>query len=233
MTELRLPWDGDPVADGVAQAVLPGAEPPPRPRGRRPGAASARLADAAAPPWLHHHLTVSGPSALVTGFLEAARGPGVVPWLLDGAAVEEDIFNLAASQPPHRRTLTIEGCRILARQFRQRVEAHQARAAALAGSGRACPFDLHTLLPVPYAVLRLGPTHPHAAAWLREHWGTTDRLRQAVLRPRPSTGRRLPAGHAVAGYGFFTGGDTPAAAVRQLQARWAGLRFALTPRPAS
>ena len=231
MTELRFPWDGNPAPAGVAQAALPDAAPPPRPRGRRPDAASARLAAAAAPPWLYHHLTVSGPFTLVTGFSEAASGPGVVPWQLDGAAVEEDIFNLAASQPPHRRTLTVEGCRILARQFRQRVEAHQARAAAPAGSSRACPFDLHTLLPVPATVLRLGPTHPHAVAWLREHWGTTDRLRQVVLRPRPSAGRRLPAGHVVALYGFFTGGDTPAAAVRQLQARWTGLRFALMPRP--
>ncbi len=161
-----------------------------------------------------------------------ARGSGVVPWHVDPAAVEEDIFNLAVAQPPHRRTLTIEGCRILARQFRHRVEAHQGRAATLAGSSRACPFDLHTLLPVPAAVLQLGPTHPQAVAWLRKNWGMTDRLRQVVLRPKPSVGRRLPTGHLVAGYGFFTDGDIPVVAVRQLQARWAGLRFALTQHPA-
>ena len=142
--------------------------------------------------------------------------------------MEEDIFNLAVSQPPHRRTLTIEGCRILARQFRHRVEAHQGRAAALAGRSRACPFDLHTLLPIPAAVLHLGATHPQAVTWLRENWGTTDRLRQVALRPKPSAGRRLPTGHSVAGYGFFTDGSIPAAAVRQLQARWVGLRFVLT-----
>ncbi|HEY0205858.1 MAG TPA: hypothetical protein VGC15_17070 [Acetobacteraceae bacterium] len=170
MTELRVLWDGGPVPAGVPQAVLPDAGPPlPKLRGRRPHAASATLADAAAPPWLHHHLTVSGPSALVTAFSEAACGPGVVPWPLDGAAVEEDIFNLAISQLPHRRTLTIEGCRILASQFRQRVEAHQARAASLAGNGRACPFDQHALSPVPAVVLRLGSTDPHAVAWLREN----------------------------------------------------------------
>ena len=195
-------------------------------------ARSARLASAAVPSWLYHHLTINGPLAVVTAFSDAARGSGVVPWQLDPAAVEEDIFNLAVSQPLHHRTLTVEGCRILARQFRHRVEAYQGRAATLAGSSRACPFDLHTLLPVPAAVLQLGPTHPHAVAWLRENWGTTDRLRQVAVRPKPSVGRRLPTGHSVAGYGFFTDGGIPVAAVRQLQARWAGLRFVLTQPPA-
>ena len=226
MTELRFPWDVGPAPAEVPRTVLPNAEPTPKPRGRRPKAGLAKLA-AAAPSWLYHHLTVSGPSALVTAFSEAARGSGVVPWQLDPAAVEEDIFNLAVSQPPHRRTLTVEGCRILARQFRHRVEAHQGRVATLAGNGRACPFDLHTLLPVPDAVLQLGPTHPQAVIWLRENWGT-DRLRQVVLRPKPSVGRRLPVGHSVTGYGFFTDGGVLMAAVKQLQARWAGLRFALT-----
>lgn len=229
MTELRFPWDSGPALAEAPRTVRPDAAPPPKPRGRRSRARSARLA-AAAPSWLYHHLTISGPAALVAEFSEAARGPGVVPWPLDPAAVEEDVFNLALSQPPHRRTLSVEGCRILARQFRHRVEAHQARAAALASSSRACPFDLHTLLPVPAGVLQLGPTHPHAVAWLQENWGTTDRLRQVAPRPKPSVGRRLPTGHSVAGYGFFTGGDSPMAAVKQLQARWAALQFVLTPR---
>ena len=146
--------------------------------------------------------------------------------------IEEDIFNLAASQPAARRNLTIAGCRILARQFRARVEARQARAAALVGRSRACPFDLHALLPVPAAILQLGPTHPAALAWLADHWGTTDRLRQVAERPKPTTGRRLPAGHAVIGYGFFTGRrDTATAAIARLGARWPALRFVLQPRP--
>jgi hypothetical protein len=41
----------------------------------------------------------------------------------------------------------------------------------------------------------------------------------------------LPAGHTVIGYGFFTGGDIPLAAVDRLAADWPGLRFRLTPRP--
>jgi hypothetical protein len=52
------------------------------------------------------------------------RGAGIVPWRLDGARLEEDIFHLAASQPRLIRALTVEGCRIPARQFREQVEAH-------------------------------------------------------------------------------------------------------------
>ena len=33
------------------------------------------------------------------------------------------------------------------------------------------------------------------------------------------------------GYGFFTAGDTPHAAVSALAVRWPALRFALQPRP--
>jgi hypothetical protein len=181
---------------------------------------------------LYHHLTISGPAADVDRFADVARGSGVIPWRLDGAALEEDVFIRAVSQPASRRSLIVAGCRILARQFRDRFEAHHARAAALVGHSLACPFDLHVLLPVPATILQLGPTDPAALAWLKLHWGTADRLRQVIRRPRPGPGRRLPAGHTVIGYGFFTGGDTPLAAVDRLAADWPGLRFRLTPRPA-
>ena len=72
------------------------------------------------------------------------------------------------------------------------------------------------LLPVPAAILELGPNDPAALAWLMQHWGTTDRLRQVVRRPQPGIGRRLPAGHAVMGYGFFTAGDTPLVAIERI-----------------
>jgi hypothetical protein len=78
----------------------------------------------------------------------------------------------------------------------------------------------------------LGPTHPTALSWLAAHWGITDRLRQVIVRDKPTTGRRLPQGHAVIGYGFFTLGETPQAAIDAIAARWPALRFRLVPRPA-
>jgi hypothetical protein len=105
---------------------------------------------------------------------------------------------LAAAQPPVRRRLTITGCHLLARQFRQRVEAHHAKAVGLIGRSRACPLDLNVLLPVPPSILELGPAHPEALAWLHAHWGA-ERLRQVHQLARPRPGRRLPAGQRVIG----------------------------------
>jgi hypothetical protein len=218
--EFRYPWDSD---------SPPARTPPdlglsPKPRGRRPGIPSAAG-------WRYHHLTVTGSAEPVAAFAEAARGSGIIPWQLDLATLEEDVFNLAAAQPAATRNLTIVGCRILARQFRERVEVRQAKAVAQVGSSRACPFDLHVLLPVPPAILRLGPTHETARAWLADNWGVTDQLRQVVAREHPTAGRRLPAGHTVVGYGFFTMAETPQAAITQIAARWPALRFVLQPRP--
>jgi hypothetical protein len=191
------------------------------------GAIAAAISEAR---WLYHHLIIAGPADAVAAFTAAARGAGVTPWRLNFAMLEEDLFNLAASQPAAGRNLTIAGCRILARQFRERVEQRQDRAIALVGHGRGCPFDLHTLLPVPDPVLQLGPTHPDALAWLAARRGVTDRLRQVVLLPGPKVGRRLPQDHRVIGYGFFTGGETLQTAIATLGARWPILRFVLQPR---
>jgi hypothetical protein len=184
------------------------------------------------PDWLYHHLTISGPAETVKNFATVARGSGVMPWQLDFAAIEEDVFVRAVSPPARDRKLTVEGCRILARQFREKIEARQARGAALIGHSFACPFDLQTLLPVPGEILLLGPTHPTALVWLVAHWGTTDRLRQVAVRDKPTAGGRLPQGDAVIGYGFFTLGETPQAAIGAIAAHWPALRFRLVPRPA-
>jgi hypothetical protein len=223
---LRFPWDFStfPVAPPVdpdpdAQAARP------KRRGRRPAATI--LTAAGASDWLFHHLTISGPEAMVDAFAAAARGSGVIPWQLDYAAIEEDIFARAVSQPASQRSLTVEGCRILARQFREKVELRQARATALVGQSFLCPFDLHALLPVPEAILLLGPTHPTSLSWLAANWGITDRLRQVNLRDNATTGRRLPVGHTVIGYSFFTHRETPDAAVAHLATRWPTLRLAL------
>ena len=161
MAAFRYPWQAEPVP--VALSPLPDPEEPPRKRrGRRAASIIPAAAAAATPNWLYYHLTISGPAETVAAFAVAARGSGVVPWQLDFTALEEEVFVRAVAQPASRRNLTIDGCRILARQFRERVEARQARAAALVGRSDACPFDLHTLLPVPAAILQLGPTHPDA-----------------------------------------------------------------------
>jgi hypothetical protein len=227
---LRFPWDL-PVTP-----VPPSADPDPdapaaRPkrRGRRP--ATPILTAAGTSDWLFHHLTISGPAAMVDAFATAARGSGVIPWQLDYAAIEDDIFARAVSQPASQRSLTVEGCRILARQFREKVELRQARAMALVGRSAACPFDLHALLPVPETILQLGPTHPEALAWLAAHWGITDRLRQVAVRDNATAGRRLPRNQTVIGYSFFTHQETPDAAITHLVTRWPAVRFVLQHRP--
>jgi hypothetical protein len=50
-------------------------------------------------------------------------------------------------------------------------------------------------------------------------------------RQHATVGRRLPGGHRVIGYSFFTAGETPAGAIAQLRPRWSQLRFVLQPRP--
>lgn len=86
-----------------------------------------------------HHLTISGPAEPVARFATAARGSGVIPWRLDFGWIEKDVFHRAAAQPPAQRILSMAGCHILARQFRQRVEPHHAKAVGLIGRSRACP----------------------------------------------------------------------------------------------
>jgi hypothetical protein len=169
----RTPWD-EALAPEVSPELPETMPAPPKKRGRRPTPKPETDRDGPAGQggWLYHHLTITGPSDRVAAFADAARGSGIVPWRVDGARIEEDIFNLAASQPKEMRSLTIEGCRILARQFRERVEARAARA-----------------------------------------------------------GKRLPAGHAVLGYGFFTAGETPHAAIAGIAEAWSDLRFVLQPRP--
>jgi len=250
--EISYPWETGPRETGPGRAEIPAHSEAPQPkrRGRRPAAltlaASSRTAPS--PAWLYHHLTISGPAQQVADFARAARGAGVIPWRPDLDRIEEDVFNLAVSQPPERRNLTVAGCHILARQFRERAEIRQAKALALIGSSRACPFDLHVLLPVPEAILQLGPAHPVALAWLSAHWGVSDGLHQVIVREQPKAERRVPAEYALIGYGFFSAGgfaqsaetighrhasdgETPHAAITQLGDRWPMLRFVLQPRP--
>ena len=162
----------------------------PKRRGRRP-IAPASTSTRAAPDWLWHHLTISGPTADVAAFAEAARGPGIIPWRVDHARVEEDIFHWAVGA---RGGLSIEGCHILARQFRERIEARDEKAAALIGQNRACPFDLHVLLPNPAEILQRGQTDPKVAGLAGAALGVARRAardcRAAEPIVRPAVARR-------------------------------------------
>ena len=251
---IRTPWDDDPApVEPVAKEGKRegGAE---KRQGRRPKYL-APLAPVSSPDWLFFELTVSGPATGVQNFAAAARGPGIVPWQLDFAAIEEYIFNMAAAVPAAQRGLTIAGCRILARQFRERVEARQARVAARldrsqtsSGQGAAratydaqpvnsgdagaadrtktCPFDLQTLLPVPAQILRLGPNDPAALRWLVQNWGV-EGLRQVKDLAKPTTGKRLKRSDSVIGYRFCSADTAPDAAIATLTKAWPALRFSL------
>ena len=195
------------------------------------------------PDWLEHRLVVSGPAEELARFRATAAGPGVIPWQVDLDGAEEDLFHLLVAPPaPHKRVLSAAGARIVAAELRDAMQRQQALALAeLARGGRACPFDLHALLPVPGVVLALGPDHPEALAWLWTHWGTTRGLRRVEVTPAPRSRRRrlLPEGAAVASepepgqeawhLGFWSADWTPWHALARLAERWPGLRFQVQP----
>ena len=74
---------------------------------------------------------------------------------------EEDAFHLlVAPSPPQQRSLSLAGARVLAGQLRYAAGQRHQAAIARVGRSTACPFALHTLVPVPEPILRLGPEHP-------------------------------------------------------------------------
>lgn len=228
---LRFPWetDRDPAETARSPATV---TPPsvPKPRGRRPSRAAEPSTSAPSTSiWRYHHLTIKGPAHDLVAFAAAACGPGSIPWAIDGAAVEEDIFIRAVSQPGGRRSLSVAGCRILARQFRDRIEAREAKARDLIGISRACPFDLQVLVPIPATILSKGHDHPAALSWLEQNWGITDLPRRVILRPDAGPGRRQKAGYGVIGYGFFTAQTSPTPAISTIAAHWPALEFQLRP----
>jgi len=181
--------------------------------------------------WLHHRLAITGPSNPLAAFRAAAAGAGIIPWHLDLDRLEEDLFHRLVSPPalpgsltlPGSRTLAqdrsgVAGARVLAGQLRAAVAGRHERAVAHVGRSRACPLDLHALLPVPDAVLRLGPDEPAALAWLWQHWGTTQALRQVAEDVAAAGGsRRCPsARQAVVHLTFWSADWTPWRALAQL-----------------
>ena len=177
--------------------------------------------------WLHHRLTITGPDAVLTAFRQAAAGAGIIPWQLDLDRIEEDMFNFLVAPPRQPRTLSVAGAGIVAGRLREAVSRRHDLAIARVGTSRACPFDLHALLPVPADVLWLGPDHPDALGWLWAHWGTTQALRhvseQAAVGEPPCS---PPAPGEVAWQLTFWSADwTPWRALTALAERWPALRF--------
>jgi hypothetical protein len=178
--------------------------------------------------WLRHELTVSGPADAVAGLQAAARGAGAIPWRYPDLDAAEDEQVARLLQPPDGSPgLSPTAARILARQLRAAVAAHQQRVLAAAARSLACPFDLHALLPVPPALLRRGPDDPASRAWLQTHWGTPQALRHVRLRPVPPD-RRLRRSARI-DYEFWSADWTPWAALATLRRRFPRLVLAIRP----
>lgn len=188
--------------------------------------------------WLHHRMTVTGPADNLAAFQKAAAGAGTVPWRLDLDRIEEDFFHRLAD--PGRRTLSLQGARVLASQLREAVERRHALAVTRVGRSTACPLDLHALVPVPEDILRLGPDDSAALAWLWAHWGTTEPLRHVEPAPgkHPAPGRHPDPGgptSAPADHGkpwrlsFWSADWTPWRALARIRLDWPMLSFDVRP----
>lgn len=180
------------------------------------------------PDWLHHRLTISGPPAALTAFRRAAGGAGVIPWHYDLDRMEEDFFHLLVAPP---RPLSVAGARIFARQLRDAVGYRHDAAVRAIGTGGACPFDLHALVPVPAWALALGPDEPQSLAWLWEHWGTTEVLRHVTDESGDPAAGKSPREAAPESWqlSFWSADWTPWRALHRLGLAWPALRFACRP----
>jgi hypothetical protein len=189
------------------------------------------------PDWLLHRLCVSGSPADLAAFRAAAEGAGTIPWELDLERMEEDWFHLLivppapAGAPTPPRRLSLAGARILAGQLREAVGQRHALAMTQIGRSRACPFDLHALVPVPPPMLQRGPDDPAALAWLWQHWGTTAALRHVAIDTEAETAMRrsLAPGEAPFAVSFRSADWTPWRALARIAADWPGLRFETRP----
>jgi len=189
------------------------------------------------PDWLHHRLTISGPPEVVAAFKRAAAGAGVIPWHCDLDRMEEDFFHLLVApptpegggQPP--RQLSIAGSRTFARQLREAVGYRHDVAVRAVGTSRACPFDLHALVPVPASVLALGPDEPQSLGWLWEHWGTTEALRRVTDESGDSAAGKAPRKAEPESWqlSFWSADWTPWRALHHLGLRWPALQFECRP----
>lgn len=177
--------------------------------------------------WLWNVLTVSGPAERVEAFRAAAAGPGVVPWVLDLAALEEEFLLPMAAPQDEVRAISLAGAKILARRLRDAAAANHQAALTRMATDRTCPFDLHRLLPVPPAILALGPEEGVSRGWLRAHWGVTRPLRHVQVLPSTLDGRKKRMGQLRVG--FWSADWSPWAAIARLRRAWPELSLTLQP----
>ncbi len=179
--------------------------------------------------WLFHRLVVTGPVANLAAFRAAASGTGTIPWRIDCDGLEEDWFHLLVN--PAHRALSLAGARVLASQLRDAVEHRHAVAIARVGHIRPCPLDLHALVPVPAAILQLGPDHSDALAWLWQHWGTTQALRHVApdTAPTRTSAPMLAAGEGSLQLNLWSADWTPWRAFERVRADWPALHFDVQP----
>ena len=122
---------------------------------------------------------------------------------------------------------------MLTGQPRAAVSLRHELGVARVGRSWACPFDLHALVPVPAAVLRLGPDDPASLDWLWTHWGTTQMLRHVVVDEAAAdviaTRRPAAAGKGVWALTFWSADWTPWQALARIAARWPSLQIDVRP----
>ena len=178
--------------------------------------------------WLWNELEVAGPLNDVEAFRQAAAGAGVVPWVLDLAALEEEFLLPLLAPPGGEPAISPTGAKLLARRLRDATAANHQAALARMATDRTCPLDLHRLLPVPAALLALGPDEPASRDWLRTHWGTARPLRHVAALPLTLDRRKRRMGQMRVG--FWSADWSPWAAVARLRRNWPLLSFVLQPR---
>jgi hypothetical protein len=178
--------------------------------------------------WLRHDLLVTGPPAAIAAFEAAAAGAAAIPWQYPDLDQDQEERVYALMHPPDGSPgLRLAAARVLARQLHEAVAVHQDRVLEAAGRSRACPFDLHALVPVPASILRLGPDAADSIAWLRAHWGVVRALRHVRLRGEPPD-RRLRRSARLA-YEFWSADWTPWAAFVAIGQAWPALVFDVRP----
>ena len=173
------------------------------------------------PDWLQQTLTVTGPARDLATLRDAAIGSGRIPWHLDLRTSEEDWANRLMAVDITQGQLSPRELRILTRALRDAVETRASRQEGRARD-RACPFDLHALVPIPVDLLARGPDHPDVSRWLWENWGTTWPLRSVEDITELMRLRGLVGSEALV-YRFWSADWTPWRAIKVLRAKWPSL----------